>query len=261
MGRLDGKVAIVTGAGRGIGRGIALRYAAEGVKVAVASRTKPTVDSVVDEIERSGGTAVGIGCDVGYQEQVNEAVRQAVGAFGGVDILVNAAQGFGTEAQPTGSPIPSPLENFSDAEWEYTLRTGATGTFWAMKAVFPFMKDKGGRIINFGSQMGVVGWEGSTAYNAAKEAVRALTRTAAREWGKYKINVNCINPMVWTDAVSSMAKEKPEIIKSRSEEIPLRRWGDAYGDAGGLAIFLAEENSSYLTGMTFYLDGGYTASA
>jgi NAD(P)-dependent dehydrogenase (short-subunit alcohol dehydrogenase family) len=111
-----------------------------------------------------------------------------------------------------------------------------------MKAVFPWMKDRGGKIINFGSSLGQIGGEGTAAYNATKEAIRALSRTAAREWGKYKINVNVINPAVVTDAMLG--------------QVPLRRWGDPVKDAGGLAVFLASSDADYLTGMTFQLDGG-----
>ena len=258
MGNLNGKVAIITGAGRGIGRGIALRYGEEGAKVAVASRTRSSVDAVVQEIKGRGGAAIGITCDVGDQDQIKSMVRLTIEAFGAVDILANVAQGFGTEREPAGSPVITPLEDYRDAEWEYTFRTGATATLWAMKAVFPHMKGRGGRIINFGSKWGIEGYAGSAAYNATKEAIRALTRTAAREWGKYNIRVNCINPVIVTDAAISTAKERPDLMEYLVKMTPAGRLGEPYRDAGGLALFLASEDSDFLTGHTFPLDGGYT---
>ena len=258
MGNLQGKIAIITGAGRGIGRGIALRYGAEGMKIAVVSRTASTVEAVVNEIKAGGGTAIGITCDVGYQDQIKAMVQKTVDAFGAVDVLANVAQGFGTESEPAGSPVITPLEEYRDGEWEYTFRTGATATLWAMKAVFPHMKTRGGRIINFGSIWGIEGYPGSAAYNATKEAIRALTRTAAREWGKHNIKVNCINPVIFTDAAASVAKERPNLKTELVQKVPIGRLGEPYRDAGGLALFLASEESDFLTGMTFPLDGGYT---
>ena len=130
-----------------------------------------------------------------------------------------------------------------------------------MKAVFPSMKDRGGKIINFGSSLGQIGGEGTAAYNATKEAIRALSRTAAREWGKYKINVNVICPAVSTDAMRGYLDAHPEQAEAMLAQVPLRRWGDAVKDAGGLAVFLASGDSDYLTGMTFQLDGGATMHA
>jgi len=258
MSELKDKVAIVTGAGRGIGRGIALRYGAEGMKVIVASRTKATVDKVVEEIVASGGVARGLSCDVGYKDQLQAVVDQTIDAFGRIDVLVNNAQGFGTEKAPAGSPVTTPLEDYDDEQWEYSFRTGATATLWGMKAVFPHMKKQGGgRIINFGSEYGVVGWEGAAAYNATKEAIRALTRTAAREWGRHGVNVNCINPVVLTEGAESTGTD----VKAVAQRIPVRRWGDPFKDAGGLAVILAGDDSTFMTGMTFFLDGGLTTRA
>ena len=116
MSDVSGKVAIVTGAGRGIGRGIALAYASAGIKVAVASRTKSTVDAVTKEIADTGGTAIGITCDVGHKDQIQAMVASTVKAFGTVDILVNNAQGFGTEQKPAPTPVLTPLEDFEDGQ-------------------------------------------------------------------------------------------------------------------------------------------------
>jgi NAD(P)-dependent dehydrogenase (short-subunit alcohol dehydrogenase family) len=256
MKRLAGKTAIVTGAGRGIGRGIAVAYAREGANVVIASRTKSTVDSAVSEIEAEGGRAIGVACDVGRRDDIFAMVAKTASAFGTVDILVNNAQGFGTAERPTPTPRLTALEDFDEEEWEYTFRTGALATLWGMKAVFPWMKERGGKIINFGSSLGQIGGEGTAAYNATKEAIRALSRTAAREWGKYRINVNVINPAVVTDAMLGYLNAHPEQADAMLGQVPLRRWGDPVKDAGGLAVFLASSDADYLTGMTFQLDGG-----
>jgi 2-hydroxycyclohexanecarboxyl-CoA dehydrogenase len=257
MTRLNNKVAIVTGAGRGIGRGIALAYAAEGAKVVVASRSRGTVDSVTAEITASGGKALGLTVDVGDRVAVFQMVKNTVEAFGSIDILVNNAQGFGPASKPAGAPVLQPLENFDEDEWEHTFRTGATASLWAMKAAFPHMKERGGKIINFASEFGIIGAEGAAAYNCTKEAIRALTRTGAREWGKYNINVNVISPMVRTDALETYERADPDFMRMMLNQVPLRRFGDPLRDAGGLAIFLASAESDYITGMNFMLDGGH----
>ena len=151
MGQLEGKVAIVTGSSRGIGKGIATVYAREGAKVIVASRTPSRVDEVAEEIRAEGGIAVGVPCDVGKKDQIFSMVEKTVEEFGTVDILVNNAQGFGTEANPRTSTIPTPIEETDDDEWDYTFRTGASATLWGMQAVFPHMKEGGGKIINLAS--------------------------------------------------------------------------------------------------------------
>lgn len=254
---LDGKVAIVTGAGRGIGRAIAVAYAAEGAKVVVSSRTPATIDEVVGEIKAMGGTALGVACDVGRANDIVATVARTVAAFGTVDILVNNAQGFGTEASPQASTTYVAVEDTDEDEWDYTLRTGPTATLRFMKAVFPHMKAQHyGKIINFASSSGQIGFEGNTSYNAAKEAIRALSRTAAREWGQYGINVNVINPALETRAFDAWKTARPDFVEALKEKIPMRRLGDPTRDAGPLAVFLAGPGSDYMTGGTFMLEGG-----
>jgi len=254
---LQDKVAIVTGAGRGIGRAIALAYGREGAKVVVASRTQATIDKVVDEIKAEGGTAIGIRCDVGHKDQIQSCVEKTVEAFGTVHILVNNAQGFGTEAEPRGSTIETPIEEMSDEEWEYTYRTGVTATFWFMKAVFPYMKKQHyGKIINLSSSGGQFGMPYISAYNSNKEAVRGLTRTAANEWGQYGITVNCFSPALETDAFKNWRAARPEFVQDLIDKIPVRRVGDPEKDGGPLAVFLASPGSDYITGSTFMLEGG-----
>lgn len=254
---LDGKVAIVTGAGRGIGKAIALAYGREGAKVIVASRTPATVDAVAAEIREAGGEAIGIACDVGHRDAVFQCVDKAVGRFGSVHILVNNAQGFGTEAHPQPSTVFVACEDTDEEEWDYTIRTGPTASLWFMKAVFPHMKaQRYGKIINFASSSGQIGFEGNTCYNAAKEAIRALSRTAAREWGQHGINVNIINPALETRAFDAWKTARPDFVEALKDKIPMRRLGDPDRDAGPLAVFLAGPGSDYITGSTFMLEGG-----
>jgi NAD(P)-dependent dehydrogenase (short-subunit alcohol dehydrogenase family) len=256
VGDIRGKVAIVTGAGRGIGRGIALSYGRAGAKVVVASRSSATVESVSAEICNEGGTALGISCDVGQRDQIFGVAERAARAYGSIDILVNNAQSFGPAANPSKIWDLQPLETFDEDDWEHTYRTGLLATLWGMKAVFPHMRERGGKIINMSSMAGQVGNAGSAAYNVTKEGIRALTRTAAREWGRYGINVNVISPSIRTDALDQFERANPEFIEGALAQVPLGRFGDPVKDAGPLAIFLASSASDFITGMTFMLDGG-----
>jgi NAD(P)-dependent dehydrogenase (short-subunit alcohol dehydrogenase family) len=257
-GVLQDTVSVITGAGRGIGRAIALEYAKEGSRVAVTSRTAANVAAVVAEIRAAGGQAIGIPCDVSEKDQIQDMVGRVVAEFGTVDVLVNNAQGFGSKAAPTASsPVTRP-EEVTDEEWDFVFDTGVKATLRAMQAVFPHMKAAGGgRIINFGSRRGIIGITDSTAYNANKEAIRALSRTCANAWGRHGINVNVMNPAIETDAARSEFEKFPGLRERLEKEIPLRRWGQPY-DCARVAVFLAGPDSSYLTGMTFMVEGGLT---
>lgn len=172
MAKLEGKVAIVTGAGQGIGKGIALAFAKEGAKVVVCARTAETINAVANEIRHLGGEALAVVCNVGNEEQVKSMVDQTVKKFGAIDILVNNAQSISRRV---------PLELKEERYWDRTFQTGVKATYYCCKAVFPYMKDRGGKIINFGSSAALRGDEGLADYSANKAAIQSLTRTIARE--------------------------------------------------------------------------------
>jgi NAD(P)-dependent dehydrogenase (short-subunit alcohol dehydrogenase family) len=258
MTSLAGKVAIVTGASRGIGKAIVEAYAAEGARVAVTSRSLSSVEPIVAEIKANGGEAVAIACDVGEPAQIAAMVDATVAAFGGVDILVNNAQSFGTREQPSASNWATALEDVTDAEWDWLFDSGVKATLKAMQAAFPHMKARGGgSIINFGSRRGILAPPTSVAYNANKEAVRGLSRTATNEWGRFGIRCNVINPVIETDAARGEFAKAPGSREKTERAIPLRRWGQPE-DCARIAVFLASDASSYLSGMTFMVDGGLT---
>jgi NAD(P)-dependent dehydrogenase (short-subunit alcohol dehydrogenase family) len=247
MGKLDGKAAIITGAGQGIGKGIALALAKEGAKIVIAEINKETCKASAAGIQELGGEAIAVVCDVGKEIDVKKMVDQAVKRFGPIDILVNNAQGYTPRV---------PAEEVEDEHWDYSFQTGVKAVWYCSKAVFPHMKGRGGKIINIASGAGVFGLENASVYSATKEAIRGFSKTLAKEWGKYRINVNIICPLAWTPASEAFAEMYPEEYKRSIETVPLGRWGDAEKDIGGVAVFLASEYSDYMTGQTLMVEGG-----
>ena len=246
--QLEGRVAIVTGAGQGIGRGIALRYAREGAKVLVAEWNEEAGAAVAGEIEALGAEARFVATDVSEKEQVDAAVAEAVSTWGSADVLVNNAW--------SGPPMGR-VEWRTTEEMERALRVGFLSNFWSMQAVFPHMKAKRwGRIVNMCSLNGVNAHMYTVHYNAAKEAVRALTRTSAREWAPYGLCCNVICPAAATEAYVAVMKANPEMEKSVLAAHPMHRMGDPEDDIAPVAVFLASEGCRYVTGNTLFVDGG-----
>ena len=249
MGKLDGKIGIVTGAGQGIGRGIALALAKEGAAVVITDMNADTCVGTVDEIKALGGRALAVTCDVRRREQVQAAVAAAVKEFGTIDILVNNAQDLRYDVA---------LEDTTDDDMALALESGLLGTFYHMQACFPYLKEHGGKIINVASGAGLEGYPRLGAYTAAKEGIRALTKVAAHEWGQYNINVNAMCPLANSPKMQAWGEALPNELNAALAKVPLGRLGDCENDIGPAVVFLASSDSDYITGHTMMVDGGQT---
>jgi NAD(P)-dependent dehydrogenase (short-subunit alcohol dehydrogenase family) len=244
------KTAIVTGAGQGLGRGIALVLAGRGASVVLTGRTPSKLEAVQAEIRAVGGRAEMVPGDVGSRADVARMVQHTVDRFGGVDILVNNAQSLAFDV---------PVLELTDEGLEIPFRSGLLGTLYAMQACYPHLKSRGGgSIVNFGSSVGVDGTPGFVGYAITKEGIRGLTRTAAREWGRDGIRVNVICPAGLTDGTREFLEQHPDLFADQEDRIPLRRIGDPVLDIGRAVAALVSDDLSYLTGATLMLDGGST---
>jgi NAD(P)-dependent dehydrogenase (short-subunit alcohol dehydrogenase family) len=246
---LEGKVAIVTGAGQGIGAAIARAYARHGAQVVLTGRTLSKLEEVVASIAADGGEARAVDAVAGDRADAEKAVAAALAAWGRVDVVVNNAHTF-TDYLPLEDPK---MEENALVD----IQSGFIGSLQLMKAVFPQMRDAGGgAIINMGSSYGIRCEPGFLAYAASKEAIRTLTKTAAREWGHHKIRVNTILP----SALSPKALWYLEESKSYDAELAKVSLGyfGTPDDITPLALFLASDESNYITGQTIGADGGST---
>jgi len=249
MQRLSNKVAVITGAGDGIGLGIARRFAREGAAVVVAELNPTTGRAAADAIEHEFGTrALFLATDVTDKADVEAMIDTTVAEFGTIDVLVNNAWGGGSMVR---------LEHSTDEQMEHGLRMAFWAAYWSMQRAFPIMRDGGGgSIINICSLNGVNAHPFTPEYNVGKEALRSLTRTAAREWARHAIRANVICPGAATATYRAVAEAMPEMIADILTQVPMGYMGDPEADIGGVAYFLASEDSRYLTGNTLFADGG-----
>lgn len=245
--QLEGKVALVTGSGSGMGVGIALAVAKAGAAVALVGRTAATLEQTRTLIEAAGGRAIVVLCDITDRAQVNATVARTQAELGPIWLLINNAVSTDNKR----------IEEVDDANLDLVLRSSIHGSLYMMQACFPTMKERGGRIVNFGSGGATMGLAETGAYSIAKEGVRGLTKVAATGWGQYGITVNTVCPMVATPLFDtwwhSLSEEQRDHQLSM---IPMRRMGDGEQDIGGLVVFLGSEGAGYITSRTLHVDGG-----
>jgi NAD(P)-dependent dehydrogenase (short-subunit alcohol dehydrogenase family) len=245
---LEGKVAFVTGAGRGLGVGIATALAKAGASVGLMGRTRETLEETAKSLEALGArTHVSVG-DVGIRADVDRAIGEVQDKLGPIWALVNNAYASERTA----------IEDVSEADLDDALRACIFGSLFTMQACFPTMKEKGGRIINFGSGGSTMGLPALGAYNIAKEGVRGLTKTAAMGWGQYNITVNNVCPLATSDSYEYWFNEMLDDAgrKQHLEGIPMRRMGEAEADIAPLVVFLTGPGGGFITSRTFHVDGG-----
>ena len=248
--RLSGKTALITGAGSGIGRACALAFAREGARVALVGRRKDRLEKVAREM----GEAEVFPADISNKEKVDLLVNQASARLGSLNILVNNA----------GVLLPGTAESISEEDWDRTFEVNVRGLWLLSRAVLPHMrKAGGGSIINMSSVLGLVGARNRAAYSASKGAVTMLTKCMALDHAADKIRVNCICPaFVETELTSDFITNAPDpaaALRDRINLHPIGRLGQPQ-DVAGMAIYLASDESSWVTGAAFTVDGGFTAT-
>ncbi|TSD49329.1 SDR family oxidoreductase [Rhodococcus sp. KBS0724] len=248
MGKLDGKVALITGAGQGIGQGIALALAKEGAEIVVAGRTESKLHTTCGLLADIGARGEVVVCDVSKKDDITAAVDRTVELFGGIDILINNANDC----------KPGPLLTVLDEDFERSFATGPLATLRMMQASYPHLNSRGGGVIINMVTSAAVRWDASNygAYGSIKEGMRALTRAAACEWGKDNIRVLNVAPHAQTPALQWWMDKNPEEAAAFVAGIPLGRVGDPETDIGRAVVFLVGEDAGYLTGATIPLDGG-----
>ncbi|MED4584560.1 glucose 1-dehydrogenase [Brevibacillus choshinensis] len=250
MARLEGKVAIITGGGTGIGKKTALRFAKEGAEVVVTDINLDSANQTVAEIKEAGGSALAIAHDVSKEEQWQQVVAQAVEQYEKVDILFNNA----------GIYIIKPLAELTLEEWNRLMSINVTGVFLGMKHVMPVMaKQQAGSVINASSIAGLIGAPGHVLYGASKGAVRIMTKDAAIEYAAKGVRVNSIHPGYIDTGMVTYASEATKHSKAElAQGVPTGRLGTV-DDVSNMVLFLASDESAHVTGAEFVIDGGGTA--
>jgi NAD(P)-dependent dehydrogenase (short-subunit alcohol dehydrogenase family) len=246
---MTGKVALITGSTKGIGRSIAEEMARLGAKVVISSRKAEVCEQVAGELTAEGFEAMAIPCHVGKKDQLQNLVDKTNEAWGKIDVLVcNAAT----------NPVYGPTSEMTDEAWDKIMETNVKGTFWLTNMVLPGMAERGeGAVVLLSSIAGIRGNTTIGTYGVSKAAEAALARNLAVEWGPSGIRVNSIAPGIVKTDFAKALWEDPVRVKRAEEKTPLRRLGDPV-DIAGLAVFLSTKASAYITGQVIVADGGET---
>ena len=261
MGFLKGKTAIITGAGRAvlsngkcgsIGYGIATAYAKEGANLVITGRNVKKLEDAKEELERLYGIKVlvvpaDVSAGADNEAVVANVVKQAVDTFGGIDVLIN-------NAQASASGVT--LADHTTAQFDLAIYSGLYAAFYYMKACYPYLAKSQGTVINFASGAGLFGNFGQSAYAAAKEGIRGMTRVAATEWGKDNINVNVVCPLARTAQLEGWANAYPDAFKANVKMPPMGHYGDVETEIGRACVALASPDLKYMSGETITLEGG-----
>ncbi len=247
---LNGKVGIVTGASKGLGRSMALGLAEAGADLAIVSRGMPDLMKVADEIKELGRKVLPISADMTDTKQIDDVVQKTLDEFGKIDILINNA----------GTTVRLNVEDFTEEAWDTVMDLNIRGAFFCAQAVGKVMIKQGkGKIISTASLLSAIGGPKAVAYSAAKGGIAQITKCMAVEWSKYNINVNAIAPGYFRTPLTQPLQNDPERSAKILSRIPMQRWGDP-DDLKGIAVFLASEASDYVTGQVIFVDGGWMAS-
>jgi NAD(P)-dependent dehydrogenase (short-subunit alcohol dehydrogenase family) len=248
---LDGKVAVVTGGSRGIGKAIALRFAGSGASVVLASRGQEALERAAGEVEAAGAKVLPVQADATDVDQVQSLMDRAVGAFGTIDILVNNAG---------SAPFLSTIDQIRLEGFEKYFRINFISALYCTRAVAPVLLAKqDGCVLNVASVAGFIASPGLTYYASAKAAMISLTKTVAREWAASHVRVNAVAPGWIETEMNEKARQMPEFLSSTLAQIPLGRWGRPE-DVAGAALFLCSPAASFITGSVLVIDGGQTVS-
>ena len=261
MGFLTGKTVIITGAGRAvladgrcgsIGYGIATAYAKEGANIVITGRNMKKLEAAKEELERLYGVKVlpiqaDVSAGADNEAVVNNVVKQTIDTFGDIHVLIN-------NAQASASGVT--LADHTTEQFDLAMYSGVYAAFYYMKACYPYLAKTKGSVINFASGAGLFGNFGQSAYAAAKEGIRGLTRVAATEWGKDGINVNIVCPLAWTAQLENWANAYPEAFKANVKMPPMGHYGDVETEIGRACVALASPDLKYMSGETITLEGG-----
>lgn len=248
MGRLDGKTAIITGGGKGIGFGLARAFAKEGANLVLTGRTESRLVNAKEVLEKEFGIEVlPVVADGADEEAIKNVVKKAVEKFGKIDTLVN-------NAQVSKSGVM--LKDHTKEDFDLAIYSGLYATFFYMRECYPYLKESKGAVINFASGAGLFGKLGQSSYAAAKEGIRGMSRVAAAEWGPDGINVNVVCPLAMTESLEQWKEAYPDLFEKTIQGIPLGRFADPENDIGRVCVFLASDDGAYVTGETITLQGG-----